>query len=83
MSSRHNLTATVATTPGDDRRSPKTMSVDWITEAAAKLVAARVDQGLPPGIEDLAVLVRIAALLRAPHLERMGLPARAGSVDAA
>lgn len=41
--------------------------VPSIEEAAARLVAQRVQQGLPPQVEDPVVLARIASLLRATH----------------
>ncbi len=83
MSGRHQLPAALAATPKDAAQSPRTISADSIAEAAAKLVAARVGQGLPSAVEDPALLVRIAELLRVSHVERMILRARGGDVDAA
>jgi hypothetical protein len=68
VSGRDDLPSMPSSIPVDDQRSATTMWTDSIPEAAAKLVAARLDQGLTSDIEDLAVLVRIAAFLRLPQV---------------
>lgn len=49
---------------GDRARRRAEAQAEQIREAAARLVAERVAQGLPPKVTDPVVLARIAAMLR-------------------
>lgn len=40
-----------------------------LRDAAARLVAGRADQGLPPRVDDTSVLATIAALIGQPALK--------------
>lgn len=40
-----------------------------LRDAAARLVAARADQGLPPRVDDTSVLATLAALIGEPALK--------------
>ena len=48
---------------GDHARRRAEAQDEQIREAAARLVAERVAQGLPPTVTDPSVLARIAAIL--------------------
>lgn len=56
----------------DDARARRRAEAqaEQIREAAARLVAERAAQGLPPKVTDPVVLARIAAILRSPETER-------------
>jgi hypothetical protein len=49
---------------GDRARRRAAAQAEQIREAAGRLVAERVAQGLPPKVTDPVVLARIAAILR-------------------
>jgi hypothetical protein len=49
---------------GDRTRRRAAAQAEQIREAAGRLVAERVAQGLPPKVTDPVVLARIAAILR-------------------
>jgi len=58
--------------PKDDARAWRRVEAQTkqIREAAARLVAEREAQGLPPKVTDPVVLGRIAAILRTTDTER-------------